>query len=68
MFSKQKCFVKLYTQKLDLSCMMTENKPKRTYPPFYEKFVPVAIGLLAIVVIGMLAFTIAVGVGALKFG
>jgi hypothetical protein len=48
--------------------MMTENKPKRTYPPFYEKFVPVAIGLLAIVVIGMLAFTIAVGVGALKFG
>lgn len=47
---------------------MTEKKTKRTYPPFYEKFIPVAIGLLAIVVLGMLVFTIAVGVGALKFG
>jgi len=47
---------------------MTEKKTQRTYPPFYEKFLPVAIGLLAIVVIGMLVFTIAVGLGALKFG
>jgi hypothetical protein len=47
---------------------MTEKKPKRTYPPLYEIIVPVAIGLLAIVVIGMLVFTIAVGVGAFKFG
>lgn len=47
---------------------MTDKKPKRAYPPFYEKFIPVAIGLLALVVIGMLVFTIAVGVGALKFG
>jgi hypothetical protein len=44
---------------------MTEKKPQRAYPPFYEIFVPVAIGMLAIIVIGMLAFTIAIGVGAL---
>ena len=47
---------------------MTEKKLKRTYPPYYEIFVPVAIGLLAILVVGMLAFTISIGVGALKFG
>ncbi len=46
---------------------MTEKKPKRTYPPYYEIFVPVAIGLLAIVVVGMLIFTIAIGMGVLKF-
>ena len=44
---------------------MTDKKTKRTYPPFYEKFVPVAIGVLAVVIIGMLVFTIAVGVGVL---
>ncbi len=42
--------------------------PKRQYPTFYEKFIPIAIGLLAIVIIGMLVFTIAVGVGVLDFG
>jgi len=47
---------------------MTEKKTTRTYPPFYERFIPIAIGLLALVIIGMLAFTIAIGVGALKFG
>jgi hypothetical protein len=47
---------------------MTDKKQKRTYPPLYEKLIPVAIGLLAIVVIGMLVFTIAIGIGALKFG
>jgi len=47
---------------------MTEKNLKRTYPPLYEKFVPLAIFLLVIVVIGMLAFTIAVGIGALDFG
>ncbi len=44
------------------------SSPKRQYPAFYEKFIPVAIGILAIVVLGMLLFTIAVGLGALKFG
>jgi hypothetical protein len=47
---------------------MTEKNPRRTYPPIYEKIVPFAIILLAIVVIGMLVFTIAVGIGAIDFG
>jgi hypothetical protein len=49
---------------------MTENinRSQRKYPGFYEKFVPVAIGLLAILIIGMLAFTVAVGTGILHFG
>lgn len=47
---------------------MNQKKTKRSYPPFYEKFVPVAIGLLAIVILGMLVFTIAIGIGALNFG
>ena len=42
---------------------MSEKKPKRVYPPFYEKFVPIALGLLAVVIVGVLNFTIAVGVG-----
>ena len=48
---------------------MTEKTtlPKRQYPAFYEKFVPVAIGVLAVVIVGMLIFTIAVGVGVLTF-
>lgn len=47
---------------------MVEKKSNRKYPPFYEKFVPIAIGLLVLVVVGMIVFTVAVGVGALKFG
>ncbi len=46
----------------------TPSSPKRQYPAFYEKFIPIAIGFLAFVIFGMLVFTIAVGVGALKFG
>jgi hypothetical protein len=46
---------------------MTENKPKRQYPPFYEKFVPVAIGTLGLIVIAMLLFTLAVGIGWINF-
>ncbi len=47
---------------------ITPSSPKRQYPAFYEKFIPIAIGILAIVIFGMLVFTIAVGVGLLKFG
>jgi hypothetical protein len=49
---------------------MSENtsSSNRKYPKFYEKFVPIAIGVLSVVIIGMLVFTIAVGIGALKFG
>jgi hypothetical protein len=48
---------------------MSEKSPptKREYPALYEKFVPIAIGLLLVVVIAMLVFTVLVGVGALSF-
>lgn len=46
---------------------MVEKKIKRKYPPVYETFVPVAIGLLSFVVVAMLIFTMAVGLGILKF-
>jgi hypothetical protein len=47
---------------------MVQKKTKRSYPPFYEKIVPVVISVLAIVILGILVFTIAVGLGALNFG
>jgi len=49
---------------------MSENPspPRRQYPIFYERFVPIAIGILSLIILGLLVFTIAVSVGALKFG
>jgi len=44
------------------------NRNSRTYPAFYEKFIPIAIGLLAVLIVGMLAYTLAVGTGILQFG
>ena len=50
--------------------MMTEKPPdsKREYPAVYEKIVPVALGILAVIVLAMLVYTILVGVGVLNFG
>ncbi len=49
---------------------MTEKAPesKREYPAAYEKFVPLVIGVLVLIVIVMLLYTIFVGVGLLNFG
>ena len=44
------------------------NPPKREYPALYERFIPLAIGTLVLIVIAMLVFTILVGVGLLNFG
>jgi len=41
---------------------------KREYPAVYEKMVPIALGVLAVIVIAMLVFTVLVGVGAINFG
>jgi hypothetical protein len=41
---------------------------KREYPTVYEKIIPIALSLLAVIIIGMLLFTILVGVGVLSFG
>ena len=49
---------------------MIEKSPstKRNYPAVYEKIVPIALGVLVVIVIAMLLFTILVGIGALNFG
>jgi hypothetical protein len=43
------------------------SPPKRSYPAAYEKIVPIALGILGVVVIAMLIFTVLVGVGVLQF-
>lgn len=43
------------------------SSPDRKYPTFYEKFIPIAIFILAVIVVGMLIFTLAIGVGAIQF-
>ena len=49
---------------------MTEQTPdsKREYPALYEKIVPIALGLLIVIVIAMLVYTLLVGFGVLNFG
>jgi uncharacterized integral membrane protein len=46
---------------------MAENSPKtpakRAYPKFFEKAIPIAIGILLVVIIGMLIFAVAVIMG-----
>jgi uncharacterized membrane protein YvbJ len=44
------------------------SQTERKYPPFYEKIIPIAIGILALIIVAMLIYTIAVGVGVLNFG
>jgi len=48
---------------------MTEKSPdsKRAYPAVYEKIVPIALGVLAVIVLALLVYTILVGVGLLHF-
>ena len=49
--------------------MNEKSKPaKRVYPAIYEKIVPVALGVLVLIVIVILLFTILVGTGLLGFG
>jgi tetrahydromethanopterin S-methyltransferase subunit G len=48
---------------------MVENTrktpPKRAYPRFFEKSIPIAIGILVAIIIGMLFFAVAVIIGAI---
>ncbi|MGW8226794.1 MAG: hypothetical protein ACWGOY_13720 [Anaerolineales bacterium] len=43
---------------------MEENSPKtppkRAYPQFFEKSIPIAIGLLVVIIVGILIFALAV--------
>lgn len=40
-----------------------KEKPERRYPPFWERAVPVAIGILAFVIVVMLLVIVAVALG-----
>jgi len=46
---------------------MVENHPKtdpkRAYPKFFEKSIPIAISILVVVIIGMLIYALAVIMG-----
>ena len=39
------------------------DTPKREYPKFFEKSIPIAIGILVVIIIGMLIFAIGVILG-----
>jgi tetrahydromethanopterin S-methyltransferase subunit G len=39
------------------------STPKREYPKFFEKSIPIAIGILVVIIIGMLIFAIGVILG-----
>lgn len=45
-----------------------KESPQRQYPPVYEKLVPVAIGLIVLLVVGMLALTLAIATGVISAG
>ena len=40
-----------------------DSVPKREYPEFFEKSIPIAIGILTVIIIGMLLFAIGVILG-----
>jgi len=40
-----------------------ESAQQRRYPEFYEKFVPVAIGIIVIIIVGVLIFALGVAFG-----
>ena len=41
----------------------TGDRPKRQYPPFYERFVPIALGIIAVIVVVLLLIIFAVALG-----
>ena len=45
-----------------------ESKKERSYPPVYEKLIPIAIGVLGFIIVGVLIFTVAVALGIFNFG
>jgi hypothetical protein len=46
---------------------MSDEKPtnKRTYPAFYEKAIPIAIGVMLLAIVGVLIFAIVIALGLL---
>ena len=40
-----------------------QSKNKRQYPPFWEKFVPIAIGIIVVIIIILIIIIFAVALG-----
>lgn len=40
-----------------------EPPPKRSYPVFFEKTIPIAIGILVVIIVGLMIFAVAVIAG-----
>ena len=61
---------RLESQITQKAVVMTEkpSPSKREYPAVYEKAVPIAIGVLIVIVIAMLLYTVLVAIGVLSFG
>jgi hypothetical protein len=41
------------------------TKPERQYPPFYERAVPIALGIIALFVVALLMIIVGVALGLL---
>ena len=46
--------------------MNNEKKPERKYPEVYEKAIPVAIGIMVVIVVGMLILTLGIAFGFIQ--
>jgi len=40
-----------------------ENAQRRQYPAFYEKFIPITIGIISIIIVAVLVFALGVAIG-----
>ncbi|MEN8241938.1 MAG: hypothetical protein ABFS17_08460 [Chloroflexota bacterium] len=45
-----------------------ESTKDRSYPAVYEKLIPIAIGVIVIMIIGMLGFAVAIATGMISAG
>ncbi len=48
--------------------MQGDPSSKRKYPNFYEWAVPVVLGLLVVLILGLVIFSLAVALGFLQWG
>ena len=44
------------------------NRPQREYPAIYERLIPIVLSILAVFVIVMILYSLAVASGLLQFG
>ncbi len=48
--------------------MQGDPSSKRQYPDYYERAVPVVLGLLVVLILGLVVFSVAVALGLLQWG